>query len=241
MCWIPPGDFLMGSPEDELGHRDDETQHRVEITRGFWMGKYPVTQAQWAAVMGTRPSSFGRPGIWKSLFGDTSDQDLWKSLPVETVSRDDVCEQKNRSAGFLGKLNGGATSGDCFHLPTEAQWEYACRAGGSGNSFNLSSVAWYDDNSRSQTHPVGQKQANAWGLHDMQGNVWEWCADWHADYAASAATDPTGPASGSYRVFRGGSWYNSANYCRVAFRGNGNPSSTNNGIGFRVARSSVSQ
>jgi formylglycine-generating enzyme required for sulfatase activity len=241
MCWIPPGDFLMGSPEDELGRRDDETQYRVKITRGFWMGKYPVTQAQWEAVMGTRPSTFGRPGIWKSLFGGTSDQDSWKSLPVETVSWDDVCGQENRSLGFLSKVNGGATSGDCFHLPTEAQWEYACRAGVSGSSFILRSVAWYDDNSGGQTHPVGQKQANAWGLHDMYGNVWEWCADRYADHPANAATDPTGPASGSYRVCRGGSWSYDADYCGAAGRSYSNPSDTISVIGFRIARSSVTQ
>ena len=254
MCWIPPGDFLMGSPEDELGHRDDETQHRVEITRGFWMGKYPVTQAQWEAVMGTRPSTFGRPGIRKSLFGDTSDQDLWKSLPVETVSWDDVCGQKNRSAGFLGKSNGGATSGDCFHLPTEAQWEYACRAGTTtslnngrnittvrGKCHALDAVGWYRENSKSKTHPVSQKQANAWGLHDMQGNVWEWCDDWYGDYSVGTTADPSGPASGSYRVFRGGGWNFDAFNCRVASRNFSYPSYKFNNFGFRVARSSVSQ
>lgn len=234
MCWIPPGDFLMGSPEDEVGHRDDETQHRVTITQGFWLGKYPVTQAQWEAVMGSNPSRF-----------------KGSDLPVESVSWNHISE----SGGFLEKINGFASTEGFFSLPTEAQWEYACRAGtttalNSGKNLtsedrtcsNLDEVAWYYQNSGDETHPVGQKKANSWGLHDMHGNVWEWCVDWHDDYTDEAQVDSRGPDSGTVRVFRGGGWCYSASLCRVAFRSYDGPAAANNGhFGFRVARSSASQ
>ena len=210
-----------------MGKKDsDATPHLVKLTQGFWLSQTEVTQAQWRAVMGNNPSGFQ---------GD--------DLPVEAVSWNDICGNEARTGGFLGKLNQLQFTGGRFDLPTEAQWEYAARAGNTGDDDgNLGAKAWFGDNSDSKTHPVGQKQANAWGLHDMQGNVWEWCADWNADYSTSAATDPTGPASGSYRVFRGGSWSGSANYCRVASRSyNISPSSTSYYFGFRVARSSVPQ
>jgi formylglycine-generating enzyme required for sulfatase activity len=161
MCWIPPGDFLMGSPEDEVGHRDNETQHRVKITQGFWLAKTPTTQRQWSAVMGNNPSHFKG--------GD---------LPVEQVSWSDICGGESRAGGFLGKLNQFASAGGKFDLPTEAQWEYACRAGTTGPyAGDLDEVAWYHANSRLRTHPVGLKKSNDWGLNDMHGNVCEWCAD----------------------------------------------------------------
>ena len=264
MCWIPPGDFLMGSPEDELGHYDDETQHQVTITRGFWLGKCEVTQAQWEAVMGSNPSHF------KGL-----------DLPVECVSWNDIAAP----GGFLEQVNRLATEGWSFSLPTEAQWEYACRAGtttalNSGKNLtstsevcrNLDEVAWYDENSGGRTHPVGGKAANAWGLHDMHGNVCEWCADGYGAYPTGSMSDPLGPDSNSDRVSRGGCWNYVALSCRAAARDDFLPvgdripfscraaehlhygsdggfsygslsydslSYDSNNIGFRIARSSV--
>lgn len=221
----------MGSPEDELLRSDDETQHLVRITRGFWMGKFPVTQAQWEGVVGSNPSRF-----------DGAD------LPVEGVSWDDISE----SGGFLDKANRFGRAGEAFSLPTEAQWEYACRAGTTtalnngmdlttdyGNCPNLDQVAWYGGNSGETTHPVGQKKAKAWGLHDMHGNVWEWCSDGYDDYPPGPLVDPRGADSGTYRVLRGGSWCLGANCCRAASRTYYNPAYGSYGVGFRLARSSV--
>jgi formylglycine-generating enzyme required for sulfatase activity len=219
MCWIPAGEFLMGSPEDEDGRESDEAQRRVKISKGFWLAQTETTQAQWQAVMGSNPSYF-----------------RGADLPVESVSWTDIAG----SGGFVEKVNRHAGSAGQFSLPTEAQWEYACRAGTAGAfSGDLDKVAWYAKNSDMKTHPVASKQANVWGLYDMQGNVWEWCNDWYERFGEGSATDPRGPSSGSYRVFRGGSWNYDASLCRVALRGCSLPSFTGNGIGFRVARSSV--
>ena len=174
-----------------------------------------MTQAQWEAVMGNNPSEFK---------GDPN-------LPVEQVSWNDA-------SGFCKKLNakGLLPAGWRFALPTEAQWEYACRAGTTGDyAGNLDEMAWYDKNSGSKTHPVGTKKANAAGLSDMHGNVYEWCADWLGDYPSGQLTDPTGPNTGSNRVLRGGSWSGAGSYRRSAYRGNHSPDSRNFGIGFRVA------
>ena len=197
---IQPGEFLMGSPENEKDrHHDEGPQHRVRISKPFYMGKYEVTQGQWQAVMGSNPSSIQDP-----------------KNPVDGISWDD-CQ------GFLAKLN-AKMKGRHFRLPTEAEWEYACRAG-SANGYcfgdaepELRDYAWYGDNSDMKPHLVGQKKPNVWGLYDMHGNVWEWCQDWHGTYAEPAQTDPTGSASGSYRVLRGGVCYYNASYCRSAYR-----------------------
>lgn len=259
MCWMPPGEFLMGSPEDEVGRNDDEVQHLVTLTQGFWLGKYQVTQDQWVAVMGNNPSRF-----------------LGSNLPVETVSWHDVSEPE----GFLGKINRFAAAAGTYSLPTEAQWEYACRAGtmtalNSGKNLtieegvcpNLDEVAWYGQNSWGKTHPVGQKMANAWGLHDMHGNVWEWCEDWYEDYTDEPLVDPRGlyiegshntgslllPGGESFTLppfrvptflpQRGGDWGDTASNCRGASRDCAAPSYTgdNGVIGFRIARSSIPQ
>jgi formylglycine-generating enzyme required for sulfatase activity len=223
MCWIPPGEFHMGSPEDEEGRRDDETQHLVRITQGFWLAKTQTTQAQWQAVMGNNPSYFN---------GD--------DLPVENVSWIDICGNESGTGGFLGALNKRLPTGGRFYLPTEAQWEYACRAGTTGPyAGNLDEIAWYVRNSYDKTHPVGHKMPNAWGLHDIFGNVCEWCFDWDGDYDLGVVTDPIGPASGSSRVLRGGGWFVGASDCRVAVRGNYYPANGNRYFGFRVARSLV--
>jgi len=227
MCWIPPGEFLMGSPEDEEGRAEfkegrdyDETQHLVMITQGFWLAKTPITQAQWQAVMGSNPSYF-----------------KGEDLPVERVSWEDICGNESETEGFLGELNQLKPTGGGFHLPTEAQWEYACRAGTTGPyAGNLDEMGWYRGNSDGKTHPVGQKKANAWGLHDMHGNVWEWCADWYAPYDLNVVTDPTGPANGSKRVFRGGGCLDYATDLRCASRYDYWPDTIYNALGFRLAR-----
>jgi len=221
MCWIPPGEFLMGSPEDEMGRCDSETQHRVKITQGFWLAKTQTTQAQWQAVMGNNPSRF-----------------QGEDLPVENVSWNDICGNESGPGGFLGELNGRLPSGGRFHLPTEAQWEYACRAGTTGpDSGDLHEMGWYSDNSDDRTHPAGEKKPNAWGLHDMLGNVWEWCSDWYGDFDPSAVTDPTGPADGSYHVIRGGGWYSDAYFARCSYHDGFSPYYDFDGsLGFRLAR-----
>jgi formylglycine-generating enzyme required for sulfatase activity len=217
-CWCPPGEFLMGSPQTEEDRFDDEDQVHVTLTKGFWMAKTQVTQRQWVALMGDNPSYFAG-----------------KNLPVEMVSWDDAQE-------FLEKLNAkiSNTDGGRMALPTEAQWEYACRAGELGpySGGTIDEVAWHGNNSEDKTHPVGMKKPNVWGLHDMHGNVWEWCWDWF-DSELQGGVDPSGPDSGTYRVRRGGSWYYYAGYCRAALRYSITPSYTSYGHGFRVARSLV--
>ena len=205
--WCPAGSFTMGSPEDEPGRYDNETQHSVTLTRGFWMLETEVTQAMWESVMGTSIRQQRDKGntSW-SLDGEGSD------YPIYYVSWEECrsfCEKLSEKLGLT------------VSLPTEAQWEYACRAGTTGAyAGDLGEMGWYDSNSGSKTHPVGQKKPNAWGLYDMHGNVWEWCQDWYDYdyYTESPTSDPTGPNSGSLRVNRGGCWYFNAQYCRSASR-----------------------
>jgi formylglycine-generating enzyme required for sulfatase activity len=222
LVWCPPGTFWMGSPEDEEGRYDDETLYEVTLTRGFWIGRYPVTQGQWEEVMGSNPSRFKQSG---------------PNAPVENVSWDDAQE-------FCRAL--GQRDGREYRLPTEAEWEYACRAGSTGawcfgdDEEKLGDYAWYLDNSDEQTHHVGQKRPNAWGIHDMHGSVCECCADWREDYPAISATDPLGPEDGSIRATRGGSWLDDAADCRSAFRDSISPGGRISFLGFRVAVSSIS-
>ncbi|MBQ9430431.1 MAG: SUMF1/EgtB/PvdO family nonheme iron enzyme, partial [Kiritimatiellae bacterium] len=211
--WCPAGKFMMGSPKSEKGRNDDETEHRVTLTKGFWMGETEVTQKQWESVMGNNPAQF--KGV---------------DRPVEQVSWDD-CQQ------FCERVSEELKCG--MRLPTEAEWEYACRAGTTEASYLKSktgdSLAWHKANSNLKTHPVGQKKPNAWGLCDMYGNVWEWCSDWYAEYSSAAVTDPAGPALGSEHIMRGGSWYDTdgIHAIRSANRGRFSiPKSFN--IGFRV-------
>ena len=214
--WIPAGRFVMGSPEDEEGHSYEEDQHEVRISRGFWMGKYEVTQGEWEAVMGGNHSSFDECGA---------------RCPVEEVSWDDV-------QGFIEELNKKESgSGYEYRLPTEAEWEYAARAGTAGARHGeMDEIAWHDGNSGGRTHPVGEKQANAWGLHDMLGNVWEWTADWYGRYPSGSVTDPEGPLTGSDRVGRGGGWFGDARLVRSAARINALPRDRYYGFGFRLVR-----
>ena len=213
---IRSGRFVMGSPEGEAGRSADETQREVTISQDFWMGKYEVTQGEWEAVMGSNLSYFDGCG---------------SRCPVEAVSWEDVQE-------FIQKLNAReAGKGYRYRLPTEAEWEYAARAGTRGARYGkLGAIAWYWENSGGTTRPVGRKRPNAWGLHDMLGNVWEWTADWYGDYAGGAVTDPTGPSTGSARVYRGGSWSTLARYVRSAYRFYYSPGIRGHYIGFRLVR-----
>ena len=209
--WCPAGKFMMGSPKSELGrddHYDHETQHPVTLTKGFWMLETQVTQKMWQSVKGSNPSKF-KGG----------------NLPVEKVSWDeciDFCVKLSHKTGLM------------ITLPTEAQWEYACRAGTTGPyAGDLDAMGWYADNSGGETHPVGQKQPNVWGLYDTYGNVCEWCQDGYESYYG-AETDPTGPTNSSKRVFRGGSWCFEATACRSASRFSGYPDCCNEYSGFRL-------
>jgi formylglycine-generating enzyme required for sulfatase activity len=194
---IPAGDFEMG---DERGDAEEKPVHRVTIGKPFYLGKFEVTQEQWEAVMGGNPSHFKA-----------------KRNPVDRVSWED-CQK------FIEKLNEKfARQGATFFLPTEAQWEYACRAGTSARNdaeSELTKRGWFADNAEGKTHPVGEKEPNVWGLYDMRGNVWEWCADWYDGdyYRYSPANDPAGPTAVSARVLRGGSWGDPAFYCRASYR-----------------------
>ena len=193
---IRPGTFMMGS---EKGIDSERPIHKVTITKPFYLGKYLVTQEQWQAVMHKNPSHFKGP-----------------KNPVEKVSWRD-CQN------FAQKLQEQSPP-HTFRLPTEAEWEYACRAGSTteysygDDESQLGEYAWFGENSKSQTHPVGQKKPNAWGLFDMHSNVWEWCQDWFGRYDPADATDPTGPTSGVGRVWRGGGWDGAAAACRSARR-----------------------
>ena len=210
---IPAGRFTMGSPEDEEGRFPDEgPQHEVAIREPFWLFDTPCTQALWQAVMGNNPSHFKGP-----------------ARPVEQVSFDDI-------AGFLTKLN-GSVPGLNLALPSEAQWEYACRAGRKSPRYHedLQRIAWFRANSGGETHDVKGKVPNRWGLYDMLGNVWEWCADgWHDSYddapSDGAAWSPSGAAS---RVIRGGRWYDNARRVRAAYRNERVPSGRSGNVGFR--------
>ncbi|OGF59329.1 MAG: hypothetical protein A2Y62_13655 [Candidatus Fischerbacteria bacterium RBG_13_37_8] len=277
---IPAGKFEMGSPADEPGRDKDETRHQVEISRSFYMSRYEITQGQWESLMGPSQSMFKGCG---------------KNCPVERVnwfeavayanalSEKEGLEKCYELSGCSGKAGTGINctsvllnSLSCkgYRLPTEAEWEYAARAGsktaiyvgnltikGDCNEPKLDKIACYCGNSgvdyagtedcsnwaeeynaqykaqRCGTHPVGQKEGNKWGLHDMLGNVWEWVWDWYGEYSLSAVTDPLGPKSGSYRVVRGGSWLNFAKICRSALRHKNDPANCiSHHHGFRLAR-----
>jgi len=213
---LPGGTFTMGEGK--------ETPHPVTLTKPFELGVYEVTQEQFEQVMGSKPSKFKGP-----------------QNPVEQVDW-------NEAVAFCRKLSelpSEKSGGYGYRLPTEAEWEYACRAGtttayGFGDDASrLGDYGWFDGNSDSKTHPVGEKKPNAWGLYDMHGNVYEWCRDWFGGYPSGSATDPTGATSGSYRVRRGGGWDRNAGDCRSAYRSGFTPEARSSYLGFRVLRSSI--
>jgi formylglycine-generating enzyme required for sulfatase activity len=212
MVSVQGGTFQMGGND----YDSEKPIHSVTVSN-FFIGKYEVTQAQWRAVMGNSPSNFKN----------------CDNCPVEQVSWEDVQQ-------FLSKLN--SLSSKRYRLPTEAEWEYAARGGSSSNGYkysgsnDLNNFAWYDGNSGNKTHPVGEKSANELGIYDMSGNVWEWCSDWYGEkyYSSSPSNNPTGVATGTYRVLRGGGWNRDAVYCRVANRYYSLPSIRDSDCGFRV-------
>jgi formylglycine-generating enzyme required for sulfatase activity len=227
---IPKGTFMMGSPESEEERQKDRTQHEVTISKDYYLGVYEVTQAQYEKVIGKNPSHFQG-----AVVGNEN-----ADLPVEKVSWDDAVEFCKK----LSDLPEEKKAGRVYRLPTEAEWEYACRAGSKTvYSFDdeeglLPEYGWFDRNSSDRTHAVGLLEPNAWGLYDMHGNVWEWCSDWYGEYPKSAVSDPTGLAKSAVRVLRGGSWYDDAAICESAFRHGNAPELRGINRGFRLALSS---
>jgi formylglycine-generating enzyme required for sulfatase activity len=252
MVYVPAGTFIMGSPTDEPSRISNETQHQVTLTKAIYVSTYEVTQSEWQAVMGWNESSY--QGVNRPV-----NQVTW----YDAVS---YCNQRSTAGGFVPAytLTGVVYSGNHitdatvswnqaangYRLLTESEWEYACRAtsttafcnGGityidcSPLDPNLDQVGWYCGNSPYSTHDVGGKMANAWGLKDMHGNVWEWCWDWVDYYPAGPLTDPIGPASSWGRVIRGGGLSGYARWCRSAFRDGSNPYDRYVGVGFRLSR-----
>lgn len=239
---IPKGKFLMGSPPDEKGSEDNERRHEVTISRDYHLGMHEVTQVQYKQIMGKNPSGFqgDRVAERHPETGRLVTEVNSANHPVEQVSWSDAVEFCQR----LSALPEEKKAGRVYRLPTEAEWEYACRAGSqTAYSFgsdekSLVNFGWYDFNSKGITHAVGLKKANAWGLYDMHGNVFEWCADWYGVYPKGSATDPRGPEDGSIRVYRGGGWISDVVRCRSAFRSGDGPSYRYGYLGFRVALSS---
>ena len=234
MIEIPAGKFTMGSPEGEKDHQKDEAQVTVTLTKPFGLGKYEVTQGQFKKVMDTEP--------WNGEDFVKADKDF----PATYVDWDDAtefCQKLTATERNAGKLK----AGEEYRLPTEAEWEYACRAETTtafsfGNDESkLGEYAWFNGNAKTPAaqyaHKVGMKKPNPWGLHDMHGNVFEWCSDWDGN-SLPGGNDPVGPKGGSQRVSRGGSWRGDPVYCRSADRYRYNSFVRASGLGFRVARSS---
>lgn len=216
MVQVQGGTFKMGATSEQGSDAYDweKPAHSVTLS-SYYIGQTEVTQELWEAVMGSNPSNF-----------------KGAKRPVEQVSWDD-CQE------FIRKLN--ANTGKNFRLPTEAEWEYAARGGNKSQGYkysggnNIGDVAWYDDNSGGTTHDVATKRANELGIYDMSGNVWEWCSDWYGDYSSSSQSNPQGPSSGSFRVRRGGSWFNNAGLCRVSYRVRDSADSRYSHLGLRLA------
>jgi len=228
MIWVEGGDFLMGCTSEQGGDCESDEQNVRRVTvDGYYIGMLEVTQEQWEKVVGTSVTQQRNKAnsSW-SMAG------VGPTYPMYYVSWEEAME-------FCRLLS--QKTGKTYTLPTEAQWEYAARGGKNpdGTKYSGSNmidvVGWYKDNSGSSTHPCGTKRANSLGIYDMSGNVWEWCKDWYSNsYLSYDTNNPVGPSSGSSRVFRGGSWYDSASFCRVASRGNFSPGSRDADLGFRV-------
>jgi formylglycine-generating enzyme required for sulfatase activity len=211
MIWVEPGTFLMGSPESELERIPErEKQHEVTITKGFWLAETEFTQAQWEKIMKSNPS-----------------QKNGANLPVESVSYNDVL-------ALLSKIN---NRGITFRLPTEAEWEYACRAGTDGPyDDDREMTTWHSGNSGKEPHQVATKRPNRWGFYDMHGNILEWCSDWLQEDNSNDKVDPKGPESGIYKVQRGGQFTGRTKHTRAADRQRGLPEDRDFYVGFRLAR-----
>ena len=210
----------MGSPIHEPGRELDEVLHSVTLPDGFFFSETPCTQGQWSLLMPHNPSKF-----------------RGAHLPVEQVSWDDAREFARKLTEFHHKM-GHISAGWRWDLPTEAQWEYACRVRKSGEFYGpIDSVAWYQLNSQKRTHPVGTRQPNDWGLQDMHGNVSKWCLDWYRQYPFEAVNHPVGPPFGTFRVYRGGGWSDAARCCRSAYRGRSVPDFRSSNIGFSLVLS----
>jgi len=239
-AWVAPGSFLMGSPSTERQREGNETQHRVTLTRGLWMGVAPVTQGQWRAVMGDNPSYHARTGAGKDVVAEVGDTEL-ESFPVESVSWQDA---QDFCAALAGRVDREV------RLPSEAEWEYACRAGTTtpfhfgkqlnGTQANCDGRRPYGTRTKGpylgRPTPVGSYPTNAWGLSDLHGNVWEWCRDaYRADYENLPSVDPVADdTEASSRVLRGGSFVYEARYCRSAYRRPDDPTNRYHRVGFRV-------
>jgi formylglycine-generating enzyme required for sulfatase activity len=239
MVFIPPGTFRMGSPTNEVDRREDDgPQTAVTISRGFWMGKCEVTQGEYQALMGSNPSYFNGFRNWPNP-GTDYGTDL--SRPVEQVNWDEAtnyCSKLTEAQRAAGQI----PTNCAYRLPTEAEWEYACRGwtstmlsyGDDPGYTNLSAYAWHEGNAGEMTHPVGQKLPNPWGLHDIHGNVSEWCQDWFDSYTGGTALDPLGPSTGTLRSFRSGDWFSSGGASRSACRYGDLPTNRRFWKGFRV-------
>lgn len=224
--YLPPGHFIMGSPPNEIGRGADEALHEVKLSRGCWMGRMEVTQGEWQRIMGATEPHPDKPSPFRAFD---------PKLPVVAVSYEDV-------ARFLERL-GAQSPGSRFRLPTEAEWEYACRAGtttpfatGEHLSGRQAQVADSAIGVPTRPSPVGSYPANAWGLYDFHGNVWEWTCDWYGPYPAGPVVDPQGPRSGDLKVIRGGSWYFGTESARSALRYTHAPKDWGFSLGFRVVR-----
>jgi len=240
LIYVAPGRFVMGSPESEPGRSPDERQHDVALTQGFWLGRTEVTQRQWAAVM--KRSAQEQRALAEAERRDASS--AAPALPGESPEHPICYVSWDEATEFCRRINaaesdqGRVPSGYGYWLPTEAQWEYACRAGSAGphaGGASLDEVAWYENNAGGVAHPVATKAANAWGLFDMLGNVSEWCADYYGEYPQGTAIDPYGPDAGAGRVERGGHWANPERRCRPAQRSGVPGNRRYPGTGLRLA------
>ena len=250
---VEPGTFTMGSPSGEPGRDSDEAQHEVTLTRAFYLQATEVTQGQWRALMNNNPSAFNSCGDdcpvetvnWWEAAAYANALSAEEGLPacytLEGCSEVSPGNHMECSAVSVNAPGGDPYLCTGYRLPTEAEWEYAYRAGTTTAYYdpNVDAIGWLDSNSGGTTHPVGEKTSNAWGLYDMAGNVWEWCWDWYGAYPSSGVTNPTGSGSGSARVDRGGSWSNVAGRARAANRDFGFPGDRYGSLGFRLARSAL--
>jgi formylglycine-generating enzyme required for sulfatase activity len=262
---IHPGTFMMGNegsveelieqfPEMKNWNREwitrSDPSHSVRMSKGYYLGKYAVTVGDFKRFVNKVGYETEGERDGKGAYGWTGKewkQDAkitWRNPGFAQTAQDPVvCVSWNDAESYCQWLS--EVEGKSYRLPTESEWEYACRAGSKTaycfgeERASLGEYAWYGKISGTKTHPVGQKAANAWGLYDMHGNVWEWCSDWQGDYPSGSVTDPTGASTGSYRVNRGGGWSNGAALCRSAYRSRDDPSDRGFNLGFRLALSSL--